>query len=100
MLLSRAYPWFGLLGIGLYGTLLTLAVASAVYSMLRRLSGRFWLACGLAAVTCWSFLFSGMPRPFFFSMVLFSAILTFFLEANRGGRVQTLYWPPLIFFYG
>ena len=96
VLLSRAYAWFGLLGIGLFGTLLTLAVAYAIYWMLRRLSGQFWLACGLTAVVCWAFLFSTMPRPFFFSMVLFSVVLTLLLEANRSGRVQTLYWLPLI----
>ena len=43
--MSRAYAWFGLLGIGVYGTLLTLGVAYSIYWMLRRLSGRFWTAC-------------------------------------------------------
>ena len=97
VLLSRAYAWFGLSGIGIFGTLLTLGVAYSIYWMLRRLSGRFWLACGLTAVTCSAFLFDGTPRPFFFSMVLFSVILTLLLEANRSGRVQTLYWLPPIF---
>jgi len=97
LLLSRAYAWFGLLGIGLFGTLLTLAVAYAIYWMLRRLSGRFWLAWVLTGIVCSAFLFNGMPRPFFFSMVLFSVTLTLLLEVNRSGRVQTLYWLPLIF---
>jgi hypothetical protein len=97
VLLSRAYAWFGLLGIGLFGTFLTLAVAYAIYWMLRRLSGRFWLACVLTGVVCSAFLFNTMPRPFFFSMMLFSVTLTLLLEANRSGRVQTLYWLPLIF---
>ena len=48
VLMSRAYAWFGLLGIGLYGTLLTVGVAFAVYWMLRRISGRFWTSIGLA----------------------------------------------------
>ena len=47
ILMSRAYAWFGLLGIGIYGTLLTLGVAYSIYWMARRLSGRFWLACTL-----------------------------------------------------
>ena len=97
VLLSRAYAWFGLLGVGAFGVLLTLAVAYAIYWMLRRLSGRFWLAGVLTGVVCSAFLFNGMPRPFFFSMVLFSVTLTLLLEANRSGRVQTLYWLPLIF---
>jgi hypothetical protein len=97
VLLSRAYAWFGLLGIGIFGTFLTLAVAYAVYWMIRRLSGRFWLACVFTGVVCSAFLFNGMPRPFFFSIVLFAVTLTLLLEANRNGRVQDLYWLPLVF---
>jgi hypothetical protein len=97
VLMSLAYRWFGIVGIGLYGTLLTLGVAYSVYWMLHRLSGRLWTALVLAAITCWSFLFNGMPRPVFFSMMLFCITLTLLLEANRSGRVQLLYWLPLIF---
>ena len=71
VLMSRAYAWFGLVGVGVYGTLLTLGVAYFIYWMARRLSGRFWLACMLAVVTCSAFLFNLMPRPVFFSMMLF-----------------------------
>ncbi len=99
VLMSWAYRWLGILGIGLYGTLLTIAVAYAVYWMLHRLSGRFWVALVLAAITCWSFLFNGMPRPVFFSMALFCLVLALLLEANRTGRIQPLYWLPLIFFF-
>ncbi len=97
VLMSRAYAWFGLLGIGLYGTLLTLGVAYFIYWTLRRLSGRFWLACILTIITCSAFLFNLMPRPVFFSMMLFCMTLTLVLEAHRTGRVQLLYWLPLVF---
>ncbi len=97
VLMSRAYAWLGLLGIGLYGTLLTLGVAYFIYWTLRRLSGRFWPACILAIITCSAFLFNLMPRPVFFSMMLFCVTLTLVLEAHRTGRVQLLYWLPLIF---
>ena len=99
VLLSRAYAWFGLVGIGLFGTVLTLAVAFSVFWMLRRLSGRFWVACLLSAVCCYAFLFEIMPRPVFFSMILFSVTLTLILEANRSGRVKTLYWLPVVFLF-
>ena len=95
MLLSRAYAWFGLVGVGLFGTLLTVAVAYAVYWMVRRLSGKFWVACILATVSCSAFLFSLMPRPVFLSMILFAVTLTLLLESQRTGRVQVLYWLPL-----
>jgi hypothetical protein len=97
VLLSRAYAAFGLIGIGLFGTLLTVAVAYATYWMLLRLSGRFWLSCIGTAVVCSAFLYQGSPRPFFFSMALFAVTLTLLLEANRTGRVQSLYWLPPIF---
>jgi hypothetical protein len=98
VLLSRAYAWFGLIGIGVYGTLLTLLVAYSVYWMLRRLSRNFWFACIGAGVVCFTFLFNGMPRPFFFSITLFAITLMLLLEANRKGQVRLLYWLPLIFF--
>ncbi len=97
VLLSRAYAWFGLLGMGIFGVLLTVAIAYAVYWMLFRLSGRFWLALVGTAIVCWAFLFTGMPRPFFFSIILFCVVLTLLLEANRSGRMQPLYWLPPIF---
>ena len=97
VLMSRAYAWFGLMGIGLYGTLLTIAVAYSVYWMLRRLSGHFWLACIGTGAVCSAFLFNGMPRPFFFSIVLFAVTLTLLLEASRQGRIRLLYPLPLIF---
>ena len=97
VLLSRAYHWFDLVGVGVFGTLLTVAVGYAVYWMVRRLSGRFWFACLAATATCSAFLYNLMPRPVFLSMVLFTIVLTLILEANRSGRVQPLYWLPLIF---
>ena len=97
VLLSRAYAWFGLVGIGLYGTLLTLGVAYFTFWSLRRLSGQFWTASVLAVIACSAFLFNLMPRPVFFSMMLFCVTLTLVLEARRTGRVQLLYWLPLIF---
>jgi hypothetical protein len=97
VLLSRAYAWFGLMGIGGFGVLLTIAVAASLFWMLHRLSGRFWEAWLLTILTCTSFLFNLMPRPVFFSMVLFSITLMLILEAQRQGKVRLLYWLPLIF---
>jgi hypothetical protein len=97
ILLSLAYSWFGILGIGIFGTALTIGVGAAAYGMLRRLSGRFWLSCLLAAITCWAFLFNGAPRPVFFSYILFCVTLTLLFEAQRNGRIQLLYWLPLVF---
>jgi hypothetical protein len=97
VMLSRAYAWAGLVGIGLFGTLLTVAVAYAVYWMVRSLSGKFWVACTLATVSCSAFLFSLMPRPVFLSMILFAVTLTLILQSQRAGRIERLYWLPLVF---
>ncbi|HXY00849.1 MAG TPA: hypothetical protein VEI54_07995 [Candidatus Limnocylindrales bacterium] len=97
VLLSRAYAWFGLMGIGICGVVLTLGVALSIYWMLRRLSGRFWVAAVLGAVTCHAFLFNGMPRPVFFSQMLFCVTLTLLFEAQRSGGIRPLYWLPLVF---
>jgi hypothetical protein len=97
VLLSRAYAWFGLVGMAIFGVILTVAVAFTIFWMLRRLSGRFWLVCILAGVVCSAFLFNGMPRPVFFSQILFCITLTLLLEAQRAGRVQLLYWLPPLF---
>ncbi len=97
VLLSRSYAWFGLVGLGLFGTLLTLAVAYAVYWMARRISGKFWVGCILATITCSAFLFNLMPRPVFLSMILFAVTLTLLLESQRDRCPRILYWLPLVF---
>jgi hypothetical protein len=97
VLLSRAYDWFGLVGAGVFGTVLTIGVAYAVYWMVRRLSGSFWVGCGLGTVTCAAFLFNLMPRPVFFTMILYAVTLALLLEAQRTARIQLLYWLPLLF---
>src|SRR5271169_3487117 len=97
VLLSRAFAWFGLVGFAFFGILLTMAVAFVLFCMLHRLSGRFWVAWMLAVIGCFAFLFSLMPRPVFSTMILFTVALALLLEAQRTGRIQLLYWLPLLF---
>jgi len=95
--LSLFHSRWGLVGISVYGLLLTLAVADSIFWMTQRLSGSFWRACLLATACCAAFLFNVFPRPVFFSMVLFTVTLTLLLEARRSGRPQLLYWLPPLF---
>jgi len=97
VLLSRAYAWFGLMGLALFGILLTVAVAFALFWMLHRLCGRFWVAWILSLIGCFAYLFSLMPRPVFFTMILFTIELAFLLEAQRTGRMQLMWWLPPLF---
>ncbi len=97
VLLSRAYSWWSFVGMGLFGTALTIAVAVAIFVMLYRISARFWAAWTLAIVVYAAFLFNIAPRPVFFTVVLFTITLTLLFEAQRSGRVRLLYWLPLVF---
>ncbi|MGB9471070.1 MAG: hypothetical protein WBQ59_17105 [Candidatus Acidiferrum sp.] len=97
VLLSLAYSWFGLVGIGALGTILTVGVAFSIYWMLRRISGGFWFPCVFTGITCAAFLFSGAPRPVFFSYIFYCVTLALLFEAQRTQRVQSLYWLPLVF---
>jgi hypothetical protein len=97
VLLSRAYAWFGIVGLALFGILLTVAVAFVLFWMLHRLSRDFWLAWMLALIGNCAFLFSLMPRPVFVTMILFMVTLTFLLESQRTGSMRLLWWLPLVF---
>jgi len=97
ILLSLAHARFGIVGIGVFGVLLTLAVAYAIYWMARRLSGNFWMACLIAVFACAAFLLALNRRPVFFSMILFCVTLALLMEGRRAGREKLLYWLPLVF---
>ena len=96
VLFSRAYAWFGVMGVAIFEILMTLAVGYTVYWMCLRLSGRFWISCLLAVVACSAFLIPAYAVRCF-SIALFTITLTLILEANRSGRVQLLYWLVPIF---
>ncbi len=99
VLQSKAYAWFGLVGLAVFGILLTLAVPFVLFWMLHRLSGRFWVAWILALIGSFAFLFSLMPRPVFVTMMLFTVVLTFLLEAQRTASMRLLWWLPLVFVF-
>ena len=97
VLLSFAYRCFGIFGVGVFGVLLTLMVACAIFLMLHRLSGSFWVAAGLSLVTYFAMLFTMMPRPHFFSIALFCSLITLIFEARRHSSLTPLFALPLLF---
>ncbi len=97
VILSRAYQWFHLMGLGLFGVFLTLIIAYLQFWSLRRLSGRFWEAWLLTACSLYTILVVLGPRPIFVSIMLYILLLTALLETNRSGHVKNLYWLPIIF---
>ncbi|HUO16794.1 MAG TPA: hypothetical protein VMX38_17555 [Verrucomicrobiae bacterium] len=97
VLLSRFYDQWTFVGMGVFGTLLTIGVALAVFVMLYRISGRFWVAWALSLLSFAGFLFNIAPRPVFFSVLLFALMLTLLFEAQRTANLRPLYWLPMIF---
>jgi hypothetical protein len=97
VLLSHAYQWLGLMGLGLFGVFLTVAIACVQFWSLRRLSGRYWEAWLLTICSLYTFLFVLMPRPVFVSILFYIVLLTALLEANRSGKTRFLYWLPAMF---
>lgn len=97
VMLSRAYAWFGLMGLGGYGSALVFIVALALWWSLRRLSGSFWSSLIIWGAACYGALFSLMPRPVFFSMALYVVVLTSILEAERSGEMRRLWWLAPLF---
>ena len=97
VLLSLFHYRFHLMGVAVYGLLLTLAATYSVFWMTRRLAGRFWGPSLLATLCCAAFLFKIYPRPAFFSMMFLAITVTLLLEARRRSRHQVLYWLPPLF---
>lgn len=97
VLLSRAYAWFGLMGLGIYGSALIFIVALTLWWSLKRLSGGFWRALIIWSAACYGALFSLMPRPVFFSMAFYIVVLTLILQAERSGEARRLWCLPPMF---
>lgn len=97
VILSRAYDWFQLMGLGVFTVALTLLIAYLQFWSLRRLRGRFWQAWLLALCSIYTYLFAIAPRPVFASILFYILLLTLLLEAARSGQIKYLYWLPPIF---
>jgi hypothetical protein len=97
LILSRVYAWFGLSGFAFFGVLLSLLVSVALFATCYALSGRFWRSWFLTLFGSLAYIYSIFPRPVFFSMILFTLMLGMILKAQRTGRIQILYWLPLLF---
>ena len=97
VILSRVYAWFGLLGFAYFGLALSLLVSVALFGTCFALSGNFWRSWVLTFLGTFAYVYSLFPRPVFFSMILFSVMLCMLLKAHRSGRIQQLYWFPLLF---
>lgn len=97
VILSRVYAWMGLEGFASFGIVLAMLVPVTLFGCCFALSRRFWVSCTLTLFGSVAFVYSLYPRPVFFSMALFTLMLFMILKAQRSGRIQILYWFPLLF---
>jgi hypothetical protein len=97
VILSRVYAWLGLVGFAYFGILLSLLVSITLFGTCFALSRRFWRSWLLTLLGALAFAYAVYPRPVFFSMILFNVMLYMLLKAQRSGRIQGLYWFPLLF---
>ena len=98
VLLSKAYSWFGLVGVGLLSLILQLGFVYSLFWTLRRISGRFWAAWLMTLVGFYAFHGDIVPRPMLFTILLFTIEASLILVAHRSGDLKRLYWLPLLFF--
>ena len=97
VLLSRAYAWFGLMGVAWFGLTVTLGVAAILFWWCYRLSRSVWVAWVVGTVGCFAYVFSLMPRPVFVSMAAYTLLLGLLIQARADGDIRKLYFLPPLF---
>lgn len=97
LLIFKLYQRFGVMGILGYSATMVLAIAAALNRMLRRIHPDFILTAGLTYAACFSFGHLYTPRPWMFSILLFTLELDILMRVRRTGRLRELAWLPLIF---
>jgi len=97
LIVAKLYALRNLAGVEFYtgGTLI--AIAAALYHLLRRCQRDFTLTIAFTAVAlfCMAGLFA--PRPWHFTIFCFILLLDILLHARRTGNTRGLLWLPLIF---
>jgi len=99
VILARFFDNFSFMGLGIFGVGLTILLALSIFYMLYRISGRFWVSWALSLIVDLAFMFNVAPRPLFVSVISIAFMLALLFQAQRTGRVQLLYWLPLIFLF-
>src|SRR5215475_1828809 len=92
---------FGLLCAPLFAIAMDVIIVFVLFTILSRLSGRFWWAWLLTYVAIWGadLNWIGVGRPVMFSILFFSielGLILLALSAERRGETL-LYWLPLLF---
>lgn len=91
------YRWLGLQGIVAYTAGMAVAVAMALHRLLGHLQRDFTFAVLLTIFSVFSIMRLYTPRPWLFSILLFTLVVDLLMRARRNGEERGLLWLPVIF---
>src|SRR5262249_34396427 len=98
VILFKLHDLFGLAGIVYYNVVLTIAVTTAIFALVRCFEHRFIVAVALSAATIVAILPVLLtPRPWLFSILFFSIELHILLNARRTEDTLALWYLPPLF---
>jgi hypothetical protein len=93
----KLFQWLGLMGIVAYTSGMILAIAVALFHLLRRLQIDFTLVVLLTFGACYSMGRLYSPRPWLFTVLFFVLEMDILMQARKTGRARELLWLPAIF---
>jgi hypothetical protein len=97
LLVAKLYKLHALAGIEFYTGGMLIAIAAALYHLLRRCQRDFTLTIALTALALYTMTGLFSPRPWHFSILCFILLLDILLHARRSGNTRGLLWLPFIF---
>ena len=97
VLLFQLESRLGLPGIVAYSTGMVFAITLALYHLIRRLQEDFSIVLLLGFVASLSLGRLYTPRPWLFTILLFTLEIDILMHARKTGRTHELAWLPLIF---
>jgi hypothetical protein len=97
VLVLGLFQRLGLLGLVAYSAGMVLTITVALYHLIKRLQADFSFAILLTFTACFTMFRLYTPRPWLFSVLLFTLVLDIVMHARDTGKLRELAWLPLIF---
>ncbi len=97
LIVLKCFERLGLAGLVAYSTALVVAIAAAIYHLIRRLQPDFSLAVLLALIASLSLMRLFTPRPWLFTILFFTLQLDILLHVRRTGKSKELLWLPILY---
>jgi hypothetical protein len=97
VILLRFYQLLGMVGLVAYTASMVALITVAMHRMIRRLQADFSFAVVLTGAAVTSLYLIYTPRPWLFSILLFTLELDVLLQARKTGKIRELLWLPLLF---